>query len=190
MLKIDRLVLGIFQVNTYFLIDGDNNVLVVDPGGDGSEIKDYIEKNNLKVKMIINTHAHPDHVEANLFMKENYPVPLLTHPEEIISETPPDRLINEGDLVEFGGHQLKIRHTPGHTMGSICIEGPEFLLTGDTLFAGAIGRTDLGGDMRVMMETLAQRFNDIPDETILYPGHGPQTTMGRERKENPYLRGL
>lgn len=190
MLKISSLVLGVFQVNTYFLSTDEGNTIVVDPGGNGSQIKKYIDKNNLKVEMIINTHSHPDHIEANRFMKDTYKVPLLAHPGESPGDVMPDGEIKDGDVLEFHGNKLKIRHTPGHTMGSVCIEGPGFILTGDTLFAGAIGRTDLGGSMTVMMDTLANRFSDIPDDMPLYPGHGPDTTMGRERRENPYLIGL
>jgi glyoxylase-like metal-dependent hydrolase (beta-lactamase superfamily II) len=188
-IKISHIVVGVYHENTYFLKADDGSVIVVDPGGSGREIEKYISSSNLKVSLVINTHGHPDHVEANRFMKEKYGMPILIHPEDAkLFGVSFDREINDGDEIEFDGTKLKIMLTPGHTFGSVCIKGEGFLITGDTIFEGAIGRTDLGGDMRVMMDTLHNRFNDIPDEMVLYPGHGDATTMGHERKYNPYLR--
>ncbi|MCE1248360.1 MAG: MBL fold metallo-hydrolase [Firmicutes bacterium] len=186
--RISHIVVGIYQENTYFLKADDNSTVVVDPGGSGKEIEKYINDNGLKVSMVINTHGHPDHTEANKYMKEKYGMPVYIHPEDAqLFGITYDQPLTDGQEIDFNGNKLKIMLTPGHTFGSVCIKGDGFLITGDTIFEGTIGRTDLGGDSRVMMHTLKTKFNDIPDETVLYPGHGDSTTMGNERKFNPYL---
>jgi len=187
-IRIEHIVVGAFYENTYFLIDERGDTIVVDPGGSGAEIKEYVRSHKLHIKMVINTHGHPDHIEANQFMKKMYGMPVLIHEKDARTfGVAHDRLLADEDIIKFAGQNLKVLHTPGHTMGSICILGEDFLLTGDTLFAGSIGRTDLGGDMAVMMDTLTNRLNGIKDDIILYPGHGPETKMERERRENPYL---
>jgi hydroxyacylglutathione hydrolase len=188
-ISIDHLTLGFYQVNTYFLTDKDTKeTIIVDPGSDGSEIYHYLKKNSLNPVLIINTHGHPDHVEANRFLKEQYQIPIATHREDMeMFNIEADKSLDNGEIIELNQHRLRIIHTPGHTMGGICLQGDGFLLTGDTIFAGAMGRTDIGGDEDVMMETLRTRFDGIPGETILYPGHGPDTTMKEERDSNPYI---
>ena len=189
-LKIEHIVVGAFLENTYFLINEESRkTIIIDPGGSGREIDEFLHRNNLAVEMVINTHGHPDHVEANAHMKRKYGMPILIHPDDAeLFSVEYDRTIGDGDTIKFNGEELKVIHTPGHTMGSICLLGSGFLLTGDTIFAGAMGRTDIGGDMSVMMNTLANKFEGIPDDTVLYPGHGPQTTMGEEKRTNMYMR--
>lgn len=187
-LEPDHIVVGAFYENTYFLTDEKGNTIIVDPGGSGDEIDRYLKNRKLTPCMIINTHGHIDHVEANQYLKEKYNIPVLIHVKDAeVFKIECDRTLQDGDIIEFQNYQLKVLHTPGHTMGSVCLLADGYMLTGDTLFAGAIGRTDLGGDMKVMMDTLENRFKDIPDEMVLYPGHGESTTMGRERRDNPYL---
>lgn len=188
-MKIDFITVGAFMENTYFLIDENKNeCIIVDPGGSGAEIADYLQKNGLKVDRVINTHGHPDHVEANEFLKQKYGMPILIHPEDAETfNVSYDEPLKDGDVIGFAGEKLNVFLTPGHTMGGICIMGDGYMLTGDTLFAGSIGRTDIGGDPRVMEETLAKRFDHVPGDTVLYPGHGPKTTMNRERGTNPFL---
>lgn len=188
-MKIESIVVGAFMENTYFLIEPNfRKTIIVDPGGSGREIENFLKEKDLKPVKIINTHGHPDHVEANSYLVDKYEIPVLIHPKDAEDfGVRYDKELRHGDKINFAGQELKIVHTPGHTMGSICILGDGFMLTGDTLFAGGMGRTDLGGDMNVMMETLKTRFLEVPGETNLYPGHGPQTTMENERKTNPYL---
>ena len=187
-LKPDYIVVGAFYENTYFLADENGNTIVVDPGGSGIEIDKYLKNHKLNISMIINTHGHIDHVEANQYLKEKYSVPILIHSKDAEAfNIECDRTIEDGEVIEYLTTRLKVLHTPGHTMGSVCLLADGYMLTGDTLFAGSIGRTDLGGDMKVMMDTLENRFKDIPDEMVLYPGHGEATTMGQERRENSYL---
>jgi len=187
-IKIDHIVVGIFQENTYFLIAENKNTIIIDPGGDGHEILEYMNKNRLNPVMIINTHGHPDHIEANDIIKEKFDIPIYIHPDDAeFFDVSCDKHIRDGDEIEFEGEKLKILHTPGHTMGSICIMGNGFMITGDTIFAGSIGRTDLGGDTGIMKETLKSKFNGIPGDTILYPGHGPSTTLKHERMTNPFI---
>lgn len=188
MITIDHLVLGVFQVNTYFLISPEKSVLIVDPGGSGKEIEEYITEKGLKPALIINTHGHPDHTEANSYLKDKFDIPvLISHVDGNVFGIEGDCFIQDGEVIDFEGHELKVMLTPGHTMGSVCIKGEGFLLTGDTLFSGSIGRTDLGGNMKAMQKTLSHCFEEIPDDTILYSGHGPKSTMGAEKRENPYL---
>ena len=187
-IKIDHIVVGSFYENTYFLTDESGSSIIVDPGGSGEEVDKYIRTHHLDVKMVVNTHGHIDHVEANDYLKEKYNMPILIHPKDAEDfSIQCDKAINDGDTISLKGYEFKVIHTPGHTMGSVCLKGKDFLLTGDTLFAGSIGRTDLGGDMAVMMDTLENRFREIPDDFVLYPGHGNSTTMGTERRFNPYL---
>jgi len=186
---INRLELGFLGVNTYFLIDKNlKKTIITDPGGNGEEIIKFIKENGLFVEMIINTHGHPDHTEANEFLQRAFCAPVLIHKNDAdLFGVKYDHEIKEGDTIDFAGAKIKVIETPGHTPGSVCLLFNNIMLTGDTLFYGSIGRTDFGGDGDVMMQTLAYKFKDIPGETILYPGHGPETTMADERKHNPFL---
>ena len=189
-MKIDFITVGSFVENTYFLIDEqDKTCLVIDPGGEGTEIIEYLKNEKLTPVKIINTHGHPDHVEANGALIEKYPeLPVMMHPADgKLFDVKFDEPLSHGQNIEFAGRTLKIISTPGHTPGSVCILTDGFMLTGDTLFSGSIGRTDLGGNPRDMSDTLRKCFNDVPDDTVLYPGHGPSTTMNRERRTNTYM---
>jgi hydroxyacylglutathione hydrolase len=189
MIEVERLMQGPFAENIYFLIDRENKkVIVVDPGGEGDDVDYFLDGKDLTLEGIICTHGHMDHTSGMLYVKEKYNVPILMHVRENKDfRYKCDKKLKHGDIIEFGGEELVILHTPGHTMGSICILGERFMLTGDTLFAGTIGRTDLGGDPDVMMETLATKFEDVPDDIIIYPGHGPSSKMGTEKVRNHFF---
>jgi hydroxyacylglutathione hydrolase len=181
--------------------------MVIDPGDDIEDVLELIRKHNLQVKQIVITHAHIDHVGGATKLRAATGAPILLNQNDyallkmldvqaawIGVETPEaveiDQSLTTGDTVKAGAHTASILHTPGHTEGSICLYFPaeKTLIAGDTLFAGSIGRTDLpGGSMQKMMRSLHGTVLDLPDETVVVPGHGPLTTIGEERKSNPFL---
>jgi hydroxyacylglutathione hydrolase len=181
--------------------------MVIDPGDDIEDVLALIRKHNLQVKQIVITHAHIDHVGGAMKLRATTGAPILLNQNDyallkmldmqaawVGTETPGpveiDQTVTTGDTVKAGAHTANILHTPGHTEGSICLYFPmeKKLIAGDTLFAGSIGRTDLpGGSTRKIMESLHGTVLALPDETVVVPGHGPVTTIGRERKSNPFL---
>jgi len=196
-MKIETLVLSPYQSNCY-IVESNNEAIVIDAAEPNSELLERLKQ--LNVKYIVSTHAHPDHINGNAFLKENLNVPIII-PErdyemyKAVSETElgeNDIFINEGDLIQFGGTSLELIYTPGHSPGhSILMERDErIIFIGDLIFAGSIGRTDFPGcspsDMR---ESLTRVINFEGDWT-LYPGHGPVTTLDRERETNPFLADL
>ena len=202
-MRIRRLVLGPLETNCWLVDDGaTGEVMVVDPAADASAIGREI--GNDRVSAIVLTHGHFDHLEAVRELVLSTGAPLLIHAADAesirtadgtggrlfgfeASAPPPDRLLAEGDEVAVGGVRLTALHTPGHTPGSICLLAPGHLFSGDTLFAGSIGRTDFaGGDMRSMRQSIV-RLSALSDDVRVHPGHGPDTTIGRERRVNPYF---
>ncbi|HHN64750.1 MAG TPA: MBL fold metallo-hydrolase, partial [Nitrospirae bacterium] len=190
------------QANCFILYDTDTKeTIVVDPGDEPDRIIDFINDRKLKVKYILCTHAHFDHVGAVPELKEHTGALLLIHEEELeiynaakdmaaffgydISELPPpDRTLKEGDELRIGRKSFTILHTPGHSPGGICLFGNGLVVTGDTLFAGSVGRTDFhGGSLSKLRESF-QRLMSLPEDTVVLPGHGPTSTIGRERREN------
>ncbi len=205
-MKVMKVVVGIFEANCYILWDEkDKEAIVIDPGGEGEKIVEVIREDSLKIRSIVNTHIHIDHIEANDFLRERTEAPLLVHSADVFllqnaelnlsalmgkdrSFGPPDRVLEEGDEIRVGGFSLKILHTPGHTAGSVCLCGDGKLFSGDTLFAGGIGRTDLvGGSLRELQESIKDKILTLPDEMVVYPGHGPSTTVGKERRCNVFI---
>lgn len=201
-MKIKTIVVGPLQVNCYIAYDeGTKEAMVIDPGDEPDMIMDLIEQAGLKVKLILLTHGHFDHVGAVDDMKELTGAPILIHrkDKEIYSQAnthaymwgfrignppEPDKFIDEGDEVKIGELQFQVLHTPGHTQGSICLYGMGTVFSGDTLFRDSIGRTDLpGGDMSSMGNSF-RRLMKLPHDTIVYSGHGEKTTIGREKQEN------
>jgi glyoxylase-like metal-dependent hydrolase (beta-lactamase superfamily II) len=192
---------------------GDSNggeAMVVDPGGDVERILDLLRVLHLRCVLIVNTHAHFDHVGGNAELRRATGAPLLMHaddlplyqhlPEQaaflggllpVPERAPIDRTLADGESLRVGGLAAGVLHTPGHTPGGICllIDGePPLLLSGDTLFAGGVGRTDLwGGDERALVHSLQTRLLTLDDRTQVIPGHGPRTTIGQERRTNPFL---
>ncbi|MDA8172213.1 MAG: MBL fold metallo-hydrolase [Nitrospiraceae bacterium] len=177
--------------------------VVVDPGDEPDRIMDFINNSALKVKYIVCTHAHFDHVGAIPEVKAATGAPVAVHADELeiyqgvkdqaalwgyslAPLPPPDVLLRDGDFINIGALRFEVIHTPGHSPGGICLYGENVAITGDTLFAGSIGRTDFyGGDYGLIMRSL-RRLAALPEDTLLLPGHGPSSTIGEEIKNNPF----
>ncbi|NOY39412.1 MAG: MBL fold metallo-hydrolase [Nitrospirae bacterium] len=204
-LEIKTIVVGQLEVNCYIVYDPENReAIVVDPGDEPDRILDSIAADKLKVKHIVCTHTHFDHVGAIPELKEKTSAQIVIHKEEAeIYEAardmaalwgydvdplpPPDIFISEGDEIRTGSLRFKVIHTPGHSPGGICLFGNGIVITGDTLFAGSVGRTDFpGGDMNLLKESF-KRLMSLPEDTVVLPGHGPQSTIGREKRENFFI---
>ncbi len=182
--------------------------MVIDPGDDIENVAAIIRKHQLKVKQIVITHAHIDHVGGAMKLRALTGAPILLNQNDYAllqmldvqatwvgmvfpGEVKIDSDLAHGEALSAGSLSASILHTPGHTEGSVCLYFPveQLLIAGDTLFAGSIGRTDLpGGSFEKIMRSLHQRVLALPDETVVVPGHGPKTTIGNEREGNPYLR--
>lgn len=200
--------LGILEANCYLVYDeASGEGVIVDPGGDTAPLREEIERRGVSIKAILNTHGHFDHSAGNAELV-SLGVPLGIHPHDhdlladgggagwfgfpAVPAIQPTMALTEGFEYPVGNLRLRVLETPGHTPGSICFYCPEenALLTGDTLFAGGIGRTDLpGGDPRALTASLA-RLLTLPAETVIYPGHGPTSTLAQERRHNPWLRWI
>ena len=197
-----RIIVGPLESNCYIIADErTKETLLVDPGDEPDRIIDVINKNNFKIKYIILTHAHFDHVGALSDIKQETGAPIIIHHDERetyrgtrehaaflgfeIDEIPePDVLVSEGDILEIGDLKFEIIHTPGHSPGGICLLGKDILITGDTIFAGSVGRTDLHGGDILQLKNSFKRIMSLSEEIKILPGHGPETTVGREKKEN------
>jgi hydroxyacylglutathione hydrolase len=199
---------GILQCNCSIIGDETTHeAMVIDPGDDISKIVEIVRKNNLQVKQIVVTHAHIDHVGGAMKLRAATGAPILLNQNDyellkmldvqatwIGVPTPEaveiDHSVSTGETVSAGSHTAQVLHTPGHTEGSICLyfAAEKKLIAGDTLFAGSIGRTDLpGGSMRKILNSLHGTVLELPDDTVVVPGHGELTTIGEERQSNPYL---
>lgn len=194
-----------FVTNCFVLKEGEE-ALVVDPGDVTPELVQGID--GCTVRAIVNTHCHCDHCGGNAALNERTGAELLCHEADLpllralerqgkmfgvpLSPSPdPDSFLSEGDSVTIGGASLKVLHTPGHSPGHIALVGHGFIIAGDVLFAGSIGRTDLpGGNYDQLLTTIRTKLLPLPDETVVYCGHGPNTTIGAERRNNPFLVGL
>ncbi len=204
-----RLPIGMLGSNTYLLYDEESREsAIIDPGGETAPLFEKIKDRRLDVRYLLNTHAHFDHIAANAEVSARYEVPLGLHPadEELlirgggaarwdiayVPSPEPSLSLTDGKALKLGALTLEVVHTPGHTPGSICLYIPQegAMLTGDTLFPGSVGRTDLpGGDARQLTESL-RRILTFPPETTLYAGHGEKTTLAQERRSNPWLKRL
>jgi glyoxylase-like metal-dependent hydrolase (beta-lactamase superfamily II) len=207
---LEMLTVGPFQENCYIIGDEDSGVgAVVDPGDEAARIALAVEQTNLEIGSIIVTHAHIDHVGAVAALVDEYTCPVLMHAESepMLKQLPTqaimiglkfgkvpavDRHIGDGDVLEVGELRLRSLYTPGHAPGHLAfyVEDEGLVLSGDALFAGSVGRVDLpGGSMEVLMRSIEERLLTLPDETRVFPGHGPQTEIGNERTTNPFLQG-
>lgn len=199
----DTVQVGSLATNCYIVAcEETKEAVVIDPGAEGKKILTIITKENLKVKYIINTHGHWDHIGANNFMKEKTKAQLAIHEEDAVilhkssldigdggQASEADKLLKDGDVISFGKNiELKVLHTPGHSPGSICLLGQDKLFSGDTVFAGSIGRTDFpGGSYKTIMESIQTKIMPLEDSLTVYPGHGPQTSIKKEKEVNPYF---
>jgi glyoxylase-like metal-dependent hydrolase (beta-lactamase superfamily II) len=194
---------GIYDVNTY-VIYAKNEAFILDPGGLSKKMEAFIVQKNLVIKGIILSHGHGDHIGGAKYYSEIYKCNILAYKKEKDILLNPDynysskmemenvsidkfEEIKDGQLLTLDGEILKVIHTPGHTHGSIVILTEDRMYCGDTLFKGSVGRWDLySGNENVLLETLKNKFKDISDDIHLFPGHGGSTTLGKERRENPF----
>jgi len=189
---------GMLGTNCFLVGDTESReALIIDPGFDSESeariILKEIERNGFEIKYIINTHGHSDHIGGNRTLKEFTKAPILIHECDapMLSNPVPDRLLHEGDLIEVGSIRLRAIHTPGHSKGSIILVGADTVFSGDTLFAGSIGRYDLpGGSLQEIKNSLRNKLLILPDRLKVYPGHGPVSTIGEERRSNPFLQSF
>jgi glyoxylase-like metal-dependent hydrolase (beta-lactamase superfamily II) len=196
---IETFTVGSLSTNCYVASsEQTKNAIVIDPGLDFSseanQIFDYIIQAGLKVKLIVNTHGHPDHIGGDAVFQEKYNVPICIHRFDAASleglenaNFPATVLLEDGSLIKFGNESLEVMHTPGHTPGSICLLGERLVFTGDTLFAGGIGRTDFPGGSDSDMRLSLQKLMRLPEYFLIYPGHGSTSIMGEEKRVNPFL---
>lgn len=212
MLQIARFTFNPFQENTYLLYEPGGACIIFDPGcydaREKEELKAFIEQKGLKPERLINTHCHFDHIFGNKFVEETYGLPLEIHPleEQVLNfasqaaarfgipypepSPPASRFIEDGEWISLGSYKLQAILAPGHSPGSLCFLEPsaKILVAGDVLFKGSIGRTDLpGGDYDTLISSIHKRLMPLDDEVQVLPGHGPATTIGEERRSNPFL---
>ena len=207
---LEALTVGPFQENCYVIGDeGTGAGALVDPGDEAARIALAVEQTGLEIDRILITHAHIDHVGAVAALVDEYACPVLMHAEAepMLQQLPTqammmglrfgkvpavDRHIEDEEVLEVGALRLRALYTPGHAPGHLAfyVEGEGLVFSGDALFAGSVGRTDLfGGDTDLLMRSINERLMTLPDETRVYSGHGPQTTIGDERAHNPFLEG-
>jgi glyoxylase-like metal-dependent hydrolase (beta-lactamase superfamily II) len=210
--QIERITVGALEANCYLVICSETrDALLVDPGAEPDVILAAVCKSGAHVKMVLHTHGHFDHISATEAVLAGLPesTPLAAHPADAYLYEPenrgmgatfgyplpkmpamPDVALADGQTLEIGTLHLEVVHTPGHTPGSICLVVGDDCLSGDTLFRRGIGRTDLlGGDEEAIYESIATRLYPLPAELRVYPGHGEATTIGEERRLNPFVRG-
>ena len=207
---LEKIIVGPFQENCYVVGDEDTgSAALIDPGDEATRIALAVEQTNLEIGQIILTHAHIDHIGAVAQLADEYACPVLIHAEAepMLKQAPTqammmglkfskvpnvDRHIEDEEVLEVGGLSLRSLYTPGHAPGHLAfyIESEGVVLAGDALFAGSVGRVDLpGGSMEVLMKSIQERLLTLPDETVVHPGHGPETTIGNEKSYNPFLQG-
>lgn len=210
MMHIQSFVFNPFQENTYVISDDTNECVIIDPGcydeAEKRELSDYISDNDLTVRMLWNTHCHIDHILGNDFVKQKYNTSLYIHPtEEFVlnaqkilaphygfqryQETKPDFYLKEGDIMKFGKQAFAVLFVPGHSPGHVAFynDKEKVVIAGDVLFQSSIGRTDLpGGDFNTLINSIHQKLFTLPDDVTVYPGHGGETTIGSEKRTNPF----
>lgn len=211
MITVEKFMVNPLGENSYILSDESGECIFIDPGffyeEEYNEVRTYIAENKLKPVKITNTHCHFDHIMGVEFVRKEYNVPFYGHAEdafliersmsqaqmfgmEMGTVGPLDHLLNEGETVRFGNSELEIIHVPGHSPGHVVFysQKDKFLIAGDVLFYGSIGRTDLpGGDYNTLISGIKNKLFQLPDDTKVYSGHGPETTLGFEKSSNPFL---
>jgi hydroxyacylglutathione hydrolase len=211
MLQIKSFVFSPIEENTYILFNEMKDCIIIDPGCYFDEEKDalqsFIAQNKLTPKLLLNTHCHLDHVFGNKFVAEAYKLTLTIHEKEkkMLELAPVSGLkynmpfdnytgelifLKEGDIITLGNDELQVIEAPGHSPGSICFycKKQNFIISGDVLFYRSVGRTDLpGGDHQTLINNIRNKLFVLPDETVVYNGHGQTTTIGEEKKYNPFL---
>jgi hydroxyacylglutathione hydrolase len=205
---IKMLAVGAFAANCYVVGSSSSKEgMIIDPGGDADTIMGTVQKAELSIAIIVITHAHMDHVGALREVQQKTNAQFAIHEAEkgFVFSTPvrmltslgvspvkspprPDRLLKDGDMIDLGDLHFEVLYTPGHSSGGICLSGHGVVFSGDTLFKLGIGRTDFPGmSHERLMKSIREKLMVLPDETIVYPGHGPATTIGDERRGNPFL---
>jgi hydroxyacylglutathione hydrolase len=203
---LETVVVGPLMVNSYIVgCEETRKGVVIDPGGDAEKILAAVARYDLTIVQIINTHGHFDHVGANQALMDAFGVGLSIHELDAPmlaraditalkyglkaeNSPPPTDFLQDGDKISFGNCSLKVLHTPGHTLGGCSLYGEGVVITGDTLFAESVGRTDFpGGSSATLLKSIREKLLTLPDVTVVYPGHGPASTIGHERLHNPYL---
>lgn len=211
MISVKQFAFNPFQENTYILSDETGECVIIDPGMSNPKeeeaLTSWINNQKLKPVMLLNTHAHVDHILGNEFIHKTYQLPLQAHAEAAVilehatthaaalglvleNVKSIDKFLKEGDQLSFGHSTLQVLFTPGHAAGSVCFYAPDsnFVITGDVLFYQSIGRTDLPtGDYDVLQESIWKKLFTLPETTLVYPGHGPHTTIGAEKSDNPFV---
>lgn len=196
-----------FGTNTYLVWDKESReAILIDPGAESAKIIDYADTNSLKVIAIVNTHGHADHIGGNRYFQKKWNIPIwihkadadkLTNPQLNLSSfmgteiTSPaaERLLTGGDKIKLGRKEIDVIYTPGHTIGGICLHYSILLFSGDTLFQGSVGRTDFpDGNYALLEKSIREKLYQLPDETLVLPGHTEETRIGIEKRENPFVR--
>ena len=209
MLLVEALSVGPFQSNTFIIRDSDTkDAVIIDPGDEVSRILKIIKEHNLMLKNILLTHGHIDHIGGAKGLKDATGAHIMIHKEDLLlyekiqlqaslfgMQSPevadPDMLLEDGMEIGEGAIRCRVIHTPGHTPGGVSFFFDGMVFTGDTLFRDGIGRTDLwGGSYDLLMESISMKLMKLDDTTRVYPGHGPATTIGREKRENPFLQEI
>jgi glyoxylase-like metal-dependent hydrolase (beta-lactamase superfamily II) len=208
MLKIEAFVLlPAYQTNTWLVWDDDTpDAILVDPSAPSAEVLKTIIDRGLKVRTIVITHGHGDHIGGIPYFKNKLDSQVAIHQADAemlvnnkknlseymgspLEPAPADIILQDGDVFMMGQHQIRVRHTPGHTPGGICLLIDKFLISGDTLFEQSIGRTDFpGGSHEQIINSIKRKLFILPDDIVVFPGHGPRTSIGMEKLNNPFVR--
>lgn len=186
-----KLVVGPYQANCYILGNKESNGgIIIDPGDEVFRIVKEISRNNLLISTILITHGHFDHTAGAGELQRITKAPVLIHPLDAPGlNFKPDGHLHDGQKISLGAYTISVIHTPGHSPGGVCFHAPGAVFTGDTLFAGSVGRTDFpGGSHHKLVEGVLKKIFPLGDELRIYPGHGPASTIGRERLYNPFFR--
>ena len=198
-MRIKSFIVGMLTTNCYVVNDSNKETIIIDPGFESERefelIEGYINEKSLNVKLIINTHGHSDHISGNYITQKRYKCPICIHANDShFLENPGKNIkiisLKEGDFLDFGKDLLKVIFTPGHTPGGISLVGDNIVFTGDTLFSKGIGRMDFSGGSKIDMKKSLAKLMSLPEEYIVFSGHGDRTTIGEEKKSNPFLSWL